>query len=300
MKNLVGVECGGTSFKVSFAQDEPTNITETKIFLTSKEDPNITIKEILNFLKTKKFDSLAIASFGPLDLNKKSPTYGFITSTPKKVWQNFNLLGPFKHEFQKGDFPEIQFDTDVNAPALSEYFYGGHGSIESTAYITVGTGVGIGLVIQGKPIHGLLHPEGGHMYCQLSENDLKNNFKGTCPFHGNCVEGMVSSGSICARKGIDQNELPKLKDDDEVWDSVAHYLAHLCVNIILLTSVDVIVVGGGIFQRKILLSKIHKNVKLLLNNYLKISKSIEELIVISKFDSNSGVVGALTLSEMAL
>jgi fructokinase len=209
-------------------------------------------------------------------------------------------LGPFKEHFGHDDFPEIGFETDVNAPALSELYYGNHGeNVESTAYITVGTGIGIGLVIQGKPIHGLLHPEGGHIFVPISEMDLKNEFKGTCPFHGNCVEGMASSGAVCSRKGINHKELPNLKDDDEIWDNVAHYLAHLCVSIILLTSVDVIVVGGGIFQRKILLGKIHEKVKVLLNGYLKISKSIEDLIVQSIFDSNSGIIGALTLSEIS-
>jgi len=160
----------GMSFKCAIAKGTVSNIVEMAVFETSNEDPNITLNACVNWLKQRQFDSLGIASFGPIDLNKSSPTYGYITTTPKKAWRNANVLGAFKQAFPS---VPINFDTDVNAPALAEYdnllaaaSSGSSGSglvPDSVCYITVGTGIGVGVVAEGRPIHGILHPEAGHV-----------------------------------------------------------------------------------------------------------------------------------------
>ena len=281
---LAGIETGGTSIKVAIAKDHPGNIHHKQSFETSKENPSESIQKVVDWLKQHKFDALGIASFGPVDLNKSSKTYGFITSTPKLAWQNFDLVSPFRKEFVKDGFPDIVFDTDVNAPALSEYEFGNHGSVSSVAYITAGTGIGIGLVINGKTVHGLLHPEGGHIRIPIHKKD--EHFEGVCPFHGQCLEGMCTSVSLAKRRGISISDLPNLKDDDEIWDIAAFYYSNLCVNLLLMTSVEVIVVGGGIFERKCLLPKVRSLVSSQLNNYLihdKIQNHMDKIIVDSSF-----------------
>lgn len=288
-----GIELGGTSIKVGISKDEILNIVEKKIFETSLTDPNETINEILKYLETKKFDSIGIASFGPIDLNKKSETYGFITTTPKKVWRNFDIISPFK----KFKVP-IGFETDCNAPAITELELGHHGKdITSLGYITVGTGIGIGLCLSGNPVHGYLHPEGGHIYVPIHKDD--KDFKGVCPYHENCLEGMATNNSIAKRKNINISELKDLKDDDPIWDIEAFYLAHLCLNLLLISSCEVIVLGGGILQRKCLLPKIKKEFSFLLNDYVKV-KDIDKLIVLSKFDNDAGLIGALGLAKFQL
>jgi fructokinase len=124
----------------------------------------------------------------------------------------------------------------------------------------VGTGVGVGICVDKKAVHGYMHPEAGHCFVPLADEDLKSNFKGVCPFHGGCIEGMVASHAIAKRSGIDRRELAKIPDESPVWDSVAHYLAYLCVNLTLTVSPDVIVVGGGISKRSLIFNKIHEKV----------------------------------------
>jgi fructokinase len=297
---LAGIETGGTSIKVAIAKDHPSNIIDKKSFETSKDDPSKSVAKVVAWLRERKFDALGIASFGPIDLNKSSSTYGYITSTPKLAWQNFNLLKPFRDAFQVNGFPEIGFDTDVNAPALSEYEFGNHPNCSSVAYVTAGTGIGVGLFINGKPVHGLLHPECGHILIPIHPKDEK--FEGVCPFHGNCLEGMCTSVSLAKRKGIDISQLPSLDDNDEIWDIAAFYYSCLCVNLLLMTSIEVIVVGGGIFERKCLLPKVRSLVAKKLNGYLvhdKIQK-MDQLIVDSTFKSDSGIVGALGLAYHSL
>lgn len=287
-----GIELGGTTIKIAFSKNDIKNITEKKIFETSTTDPTTTINEIINYLSTKEFDSIGIASFGPIDLNPKSKTYGYITSTPKKAWRNFDVVTPFK-TFKK----PIGFETDCNAPAITELELGHHGNIKSLAYITVGTGVGIGLSLDGKPVHGLLHPEGGHIYVPLHEDDKE--YKGVCPFHENCIEGLITNYSIAKRKNVQISELKDLSDDDKVWNIIGYYLAHLCLNILLITSCEVIVIGGGVLQRKCLLPLVKNHFKKLLNEYVFV-ENIDKFIVLSEFDNDAGIIGALGLSKYVL
>jgi fructokinase len=160
--------------------------------------------------------------------------------------------------FQKA-YPSlpINFETDVNAPAMFEAAFGSHGDVSSLCYITIGTGVGIGICIDGRPVHGFMHPEAGHMHVPIAEEDIQAGFKGTCPFHGSCVEGMTASNAIAARLSLERRALETIPDDDPVWQTIAHYMAHVCLNLTLTVSPQVIVIGGGISKRNGLFEKIH-------------------------------------------
>ncbi|GAB5368742.1 hypothetical protein AAMO2058_001346100 [Amorphochlora amoebiformis] len=223
------------------------------------------------------FESIGIVSFGPCDLRPDSKTYGFITTTPKEGWQMTNVVGPFSRAFPN---VPIAFDTDVNMVAVSEFAYGGHGNITSAAYITVGTGIGVGMCTNGKAVHGLIHPEGGHIRCPrftkvgaVSKEEQKyltkegrDTYKGNCKFHcidekGEpklypCVEGMANSQAIADRLGIPKSDLRNVSDDHPIWDLHAYYLAQLCMSITFLMSPEVIVLGGGVMNREVLYPKI--------------------------------------------
>lgn len=241
--------------------------------------------------------AIGLAMFGPLDLNPKSSTFGFVLSTPKPGWSNFNVLGFFRQQFSV----PVVLQTDVNAPALSEMELGGHGDISSCAYITVGTGVGVGIVSGSRAIYGVSHPEGGHIKVGRYPGDT---FEGTCPFHGDCIEGLVSTGAIAARLKISRKELAELKDDHPVWDLVAFYLGSFCMTLLLVASPEKIVIGGGVLNRGILYGGVRSHFLKLLNDYMKQDQvsavNIGKYIVSSRFGSQAGAIGSLYLAKKAL
>jgi fructokinase len=288
------VEGGGQSWVCALAEGTPENIIEIETFPTTT--PDETLHAIRAWLGSRRFDSIGIATFGPIDARPHSPTFGFITSTPKLGWTNTDVLR------QLGIYDEFKsipykFDTDVNAPALSEH----QPEQSSCAYITVGTGIGVGLVINGKSVHGALHPEAGHMTIGIQEGDV---FPGVCRFHGKCVEGMCSSVAVAARAQVNLTDLPHLSDTHQVWDVCAYYIASLCVNLILTVSPERIVLGGGLMNREILYTKIRQHVLKLLNHYIVLDilteDNISDFIVASKYKNRAGIVGALFLSKLAL
>jgi len=299
MPRYAGVEAGGTSFSVAISEDPDTSkIIESSNFPTTT--PEETLSRVVAWLKDRKFDALGVASFGPVDLDPSSDHYGYITTTPKPGWGFAPLLKAFEHL----GVP-IGFDTDVNAPAFSEATIGGHGEkVTSCAYITVGTGVGVGIVVGGIPVHGLVHPEAGHLLVPRRQDDLHTTFKGTCPFHGDCVEGLVATGALAARLHIPASDLPKLPDSDPVWEITGHYLAALCVNLVLTVSPSVIVLGGGVMNRECLYDIVRKKTLELLKGYIKspqlTPEKIDKYIVRSKFGNHAGLVGALELARAAL
>lgn len=203
----------------------------------------------------------------------------------------------------------LAFETDVNAPAMLEHralkhelkhvhLVGG----ESCCYVTVGTGVGVGVVCNGLPVHGMLHPEAGHMFVKMRAGET---FAGTCPFHGNCVEGMVGSGALAKRRGVSAAELASLPDDDDIWEHAAHYLAGMCVNLILTLAPERIVLGGGVMQRECLFSKIRANVRDILQGYLAVDQIMDDaylrhFIVPPAWGYQTGLTSALYLAERAL
>jgi len=271
---------------------------ETKILIPPNSTPSETLPQAVKYLQDKKVDAIGIGSFGPVDLNKDSKTYGYITSTPKPNWKYVDVLSPFK---VLGVPMEIS--TDVNVAAVGELAYGNHGSVTSCCYITVGTGIGVGVVIDGKPVTGLLHPEGGHFFPPVYPGDT---YEGHCSFHKKCVEGLANAGAIAARAGVDPRKVETIPDDHKVWDMEAFYLAHLCVVLTCVLSPQVIVIGGGILRRSSLFPKIRDQFRKILNGYLqheKLLAKIDQYIVPSKFNvgaTTSGAVGTLETARQSL
>ncbi|OQR84077.1 fructokinase [Achlya hypogyna] len=292
-RKFAGIELGGTTWALAIAQDSPLNIVaRTRIQTTT---PAETFALAFAWLDTQSFDAIGIASFGPVDLNPASATYGFITSTPKPHWGNTDVVGAFKKQYPG---VPINFETDVNAPALFESAFGGHGDVSSLCYITVGTGIGVGVCVEGKAVHGLMHPEAGHMHIPIAEEDLAAGFKGICPFHGSCAEGMAAAGAIAARLSIERQALQSIPDSDPVWDTVAHYLAHVCVNLALTVSPQVIVIGGGVPKRNGLFDKIHAKFLKFMNGYVKTPPMTE--FIRPSIHEDVGLVSSLELSRLAL
>lgn len=304
-----GVELGGTTCLAAIAElRNPTEMIET--FETVTTTPQETLSRLSKFLKknlaylnAESFIAIGIASFGPIDLKKDSPTYGHITTTPKKAWRNAaDVVGFFKREF--GDTTPIAFETDTNAPALAEMAK----IVSETntphkptlAYITVGTGVGLGAVVNGAPIHGFLHPEGGHMMVPVMPGD---DYAGGCEFHqGPCVEGMVHSKAIAERTGVSQTELHTIPDDHDIWEKVGYYLGIMCLNVTYILSPHVIILGGGVMKRKILYDIVRRWFKDMLRGYLDVDKfktkeGLENYIREGTFGNSSGIIGALELAR---
>eukprot|EP00045_Choanoeca_perplexa_P008166 m.74853 g.74853 ORF g.74853 m.74853 type:complete len:318 (+) comp14385_c1_seq3:205-1158(+) len=288
-----GVEGGGTTWRAAIAIGDPSNIQERQTFPTTT--PEETLTAIRKWLDQRDFDALGIASFGPIEPNKERPLYGHITSTPKPRWHNADVVGRLWNKC----VPH-KFDTDVNAPALSEYMSTGKPQGQSSAvYITVGTGVGVGLVVNGLSVHGLLHPEGGHMMLRRLPG---NDFEGWCPFHKDCVEGMTAAPALALQAGVSQAELKNLPDDHPVWESCSHSLAMLCANLLLIVSPEAIILSGGVLQRACLFDMIRAKTLELLNGYIQREQLLErpeEIIRPSKWGNNAGIIGALYLAKVA-
>ena len=206
------------------------------------------------------FEALGIASFGPLDLDERSPTYGHITSTPKAGWAGADVLG----RLQRAAAVPSAFDTDVNGAALAEMRWGSGRGFDDFAYVTVGTGVGVGLIANGRPMRGFAHCELGHIRVARLAGD---GFAGSCPFHGDCVEGLAAGPSLVARVGAERVDL--LAADDPLWESVAWALAQLCHAIVCAAAPRAIAIGGGVVDNHPeLLERIEAKLIESLNGYM--------------------------------
>lgn len=290
---LIGaLEAGGTKMVCSIGTPQG-GVLQRASFPTVS--PEVTVPQIVEFLGKFDIAALGIGSFGPLDLNPASPTYGSITLTPKLEWKGYPLLAELKK--QLGVPAEI--DTDVNAAALAEYEMGAGRGLSSVLYVTVGTGIGGGLVIGGQMVHGLVHPEIGHMMLAPQENDPMPD--GICPFHRHCLEGLASGPSIEKRWGLSAK---LMTEDHPAWDLEATYLAQMCANMIVTVSPEVIVLGGGVMQQAHLFPKIREKTLAFLNGYVASSSlteaGVDHYIVPPQLGINSGVTGALLLGARAV
>ncbi|MDA3845920.1 MAG: ROK family protein [Vallitaleaceae bacterium] len=284
------IEAGGTKF-VCAVFDEAFQIIETTTIPT--DDPRITMSLVVKFFKEHPVKSIGIGAFGPIEINPTSDRYGEILNTPKLKWRNFNI---YKVLHEKLAVP-IKIDTDVNAAALGEYMSGHGKGKRSVLYLTIGTGVGGGFVIDGQTLYGLTHPEMGHILIRPLEAD---QFEGNCPTHGNCFEGMVAGPAIEARYGIPGH---KLGEDDSVWDYVADYIGQACVNFNLILSPEVILIGGGVAQQAHLFPKIRRSFKHYMNGYIDhsvIKGNLEDYILYPKNGQKAGLIGAMYLAKQGL
>ena len=277
------IEAGGTKIICAILDQNAKIIKETSILTTTPEE---TSKQILSFFSSYKISSLGIGTFGPIDLHPQSPTFGSILNTPKLPWKNFNYI----KSFSSLGIP-ISIDTDVNAACLGEATFGSSKGLQNVVYITIGTGIGIGVISEGKLLHGMMHPEGGHML--ISKND-KDNFESVCPYHKNCFEGLASGPSIKKRWGKEANEL---KNDDKVWELEADYIAQALVNIILMLQPQRIILGGGVMHQEQLFPLIRQKVKNKINNYLitKELENMDEYIVPCSLNDKQGILGSFKI-----
>ena len=283
------LEAGGTKMVCATGREDGT-ITDQISIPTS--DPEKTIPAIIEYFKDKNIAALGIASFGPIDLDKASPTYGHITTTPKPGWANCDLVGAMKNALSV----PIGFDTDVNGSLLGEATYGTAKGLSDVVYITVGTGIGGGVMSGGKLLHGMLHPELGHMLMRPHPAD---SFEGLCPFHKNCFEGMASGPAIEARWG---KKAKDLADSTEVWNLEAYYIGQAIVNIILTLSPKRIILGGGVMHQTQLFASIRNEVRAQLNGYIKTAllENLDEYIVPASLHDDQGIMGCIKLAEEAL
>ena len=248
---------------------------------------------MIEFFKNKGISALGIGCFGPVDLDKKSPTYGYITSTPKLAWTNYPIVA----EFEKALGVPVGFDTDVNAAALGEATWGCTKDVENSIYITIGTGVGVGVIVNGKPYHGMIHPEGGHIL--LARHPQDPMVGSGCPFHENCMEGLAAGPSLEKRWGVKGAELA---DRMEVWEMEAWYIGQAITNYIMILSPERIICGGGVMHQPCLLPLIRKEVERQMNGYIK-GKGMDDLnnyIVGVSLNDNQGAMGAVKLAMDAL
>ncbi len=279
------LEAGGTKMVCALG-DEEGRITEQ--ITVSTKTPEETLPEIIDYFKHRGIRALGIACFGPVDLTKSSPTYGFILNTPKLDWRNFDMAGTM----QRALGLPVGFDTDVNGSLLGEAALGAARGLSDVIYITVGTGIGGGILSGGKPVHGMLHPELGHMRLVRAEQD---NYEGKCPFHGDCLEGLASGPAIEARWGAPAREL---LNRDEVWELESFYLAQALSNLILTVSPQRIILGGGVMHVKKLFPLIRKKVKAFLNGYLDTAElqDLDRYIVPAGLGDDQGILGAIRLA----
>lgn len=285
MKRYGSVEAGGTKF-VCAVSDENLTIIERVSFPTTT--PEETMEQVIAFFNRYEnaLASIGIGSFGPIDINKESPTYGYITSTPKLAWQHYDLLGTMKNHF---NIP-IAFTTDVNAACYGEYRLGSAKGKSSVVYYTVGTGIGGGAIQKNQFIEGFSHPEMGHM---LVKPHPKDSFQGKCPFHDNCLEGMASGPAIEARLGQTGD---RLSEEDPFWEIEAFYLAQCIYQTTLMLSPNVIILGGGVMHQSHLIEKVRDRFEELMNGYVTYP-AIEEYIVLPKLGDNAGTLGCLALAK---
>jgi fructokinase len=340
---IAAVEGGGTSFRVVVCQvhknnnnnnnnneNSTTEILHRTQIDSSHGNPSGTLQKCVAFLEQYKpaagYHAIGIATFGPVGLDDAQHCqhqYGrILPTTPKVAWRNIDVLTPLTAACRGPVVPlAVAIETDVNAPALAEFHAenawrvaNNKSMLSSLAYVTVGTGVGVGLVIHGRAVHGRMHPEGGHVPVQPLEGDTFGGYSwgrrsdSTSPFTGyNTVEGLASSVALTerlellqGRTDLSRTVLAGLDDDHVIWDHAANALANLCVTLLLTVSVEKIVLGGGILQRGGLMQKVRARTVQLLNGYLELPEDMSELIAESHWAEDAGLNGAICLARTAL
>lgn len=292
---FAAIEAGGTKFNCALGTGPEDIRAETRIPTTLPEE---TLSEVVKFFseaagKYGDIKALGLACFGPVDLDRRSPNYGHVLPTTKAHWSNTDIVGILEGKLQA----PVGFDTDVNGAALGELKWGAGQGLSSLVYVTIGTGIGGGVVVNGQLVAGLVHPELGHMLVPKHSQDLE--FSGHCPFHGACLEGLASGPAMKARW---QMAAEHLDADHLAWELEAHYLASLCINITTTLSPQRIILGGGVMQQPSLIMKIRDVFRERFNNYLPIEERVnglENYIVSPGLGNRAGIAGAFVLAKAA-
>jgi fructokinase len=288
-----GVEAGGDKFVCAIGTGPGDLKAEDQFDTTTPEE---TLSKVINFFNTNhkekgSLKAIGIGSFGPIDINPNSATFGNITSTPKPGWAHTDFVGFVKRNLGV----PVKFDTDVNAAAFGERRWGAAKGLDDFIYLTVGTGIGGGGMVDGELLHGLVHPEMGHI--RIPHNKINDDFPGCCPFHGDCWEGLAAGPAIEKRWGTPGHKLPA---DHPAWELEAHYLALGLINIICTLSPQRIIMGGGVMQQRQLFPMIRESVIKLLSGYIRVSaiiKEIDSYIVPPALGNKAGVLGAIALAQ---
>ena len=291
-----GIEAGGTKFVCAVGTGPDDVRAETRFPTTTPEE---TIGRALAFFHEQEerhgpIGALGVAAFGPLDPHPASPTFGFITSTPKPGWANADLAGPLVRALGV----PVGFDTDVNIAALGEGRWGAAQGLDNFIYLTVGTGIGGGAVVNGQLVHGLVHPEFGHI--AVPHDWAADPYKGRCPFHGDCLEGMAAGPAIGERWGRPAYELPP---DHPAWELEAHYLAQALRSLICILSPERIILGGGVMEQTHLFPLVRRKVQAYLNGYVQspaILEHVDGYIVPPGLGNRAGVLGAFAQAQRLL
>jgi fructokinase len=285
------IEAGGTKFVCAIGTG-PGDLETVRIPTTT---PAATIEAALEFFLRRRtgLQAVGIASFGPVDLNPESWTYGYITSTPKAGWGNCDLAGPIRKSLNV----PVGFDTDVNGAALGEARWGAARGLSDFLYLTVGTGIGGGAVVGGRVLHGLTHPEMGHI--RVPHDRIADPFEGICPYHKDCLEGLASGPAMEARWGKPAQQLPA---EHPAYALGARYLALGLATWVCTLSPQRIILGGGVMQQTRLFAMVRAELLQLLNGYIdarEITDCADQYVVGPGLGSHSGVLGALALAEEA-
>ena len=284
-----GIEAGGTKF-VCAVGSGPENIVDEIRFPTTT--PAETVQRVCDFYAPylSQLRGIGLGSFGPVDIDPDSPTYGFITTTPKPHWANTNILGMLRQQLHV----PIAMDMDVAAAAMGEFKWGASKGLDPSLYLTIGTGIGGGLIVNGKPFRGIVSLEMGHI--RIPRDLELDPFQGSCPYHGDCFEGLASGPAIQARFG---RRAEILADDDPYWNMETDYIACALANYIFAVAPKKIILGGGVMQKSFLFGKIREKVLELLNKYLNHSMlidHIDEYIVPPLLGNRSGILGGIAMA----
>ena len=290
-----GIEAGGNKFLCAVGTGPDDLRDQIRIPTTT---PDETLGHVVEFFRIAAEESplcgIGIGTFGPVDSDPKSATFGHITSTPKPLWPNTDLRGSVAKAL---DLP-VAFDTDVNAAAVGESRWGAASGVDDFIYLTVGTGIGGGAVSNGALIRGLIHPEMGHI--RVPHDWKADPYDGSCPYHGDCLEGLASGPAIQKRWGVQPEELPS---DHPAWALEAHYLGLGVTDLILTLSPERVLIGGGVMKHRELFPLVRQNVQDLLNGYVrspKILSEIDTFIVPPALGDRAGVLGAIAMARDAL
>ena len=286
------VEAGGTKFVCGIG----TGPEDLQVAAFPTESPDMTLKNVAGFFLAHagaRLNAIGIASFGPVDLDPDSATFGYITSTPKPGWANYDLAGTMNRELGV----PVGFDTDVNGAALGEGRWGAGRGLSDFLYVTVGTGIGGGAVVRGEVLHGMVHPEMGHI--RIPHDRARDPFAGNCPYHQDCLEGLASGPAMKARWGISAHQLP---DEHPAWVLEAHYLALGLATWVCTLSPQRIIMGGGVMQQSRLFPMLREELTRLLNGYIRapeLTDDMEHYVVPPALGNRAGLLGGMVLAEQA-
>lgn len=285
------IEAGGTKFVCGIGDESGRLLSEERFPTTT---PAETLARMVGSLRRQSegaggLQAIGVGSFGPVEVDRAAPRFGHVLRTPKAGWSMTDIAGTLRREFNC----PVGFDNDVNAAAIAEHRWGAARDTPDIVYVTVGTGIGGGLLVGGQPVHGLLHPEIGHLYPR--QHPLDTGFAGICPFHGDCLEGLASGPAIAARSGT---SLDQLDPDHPQWQIEADYLGQLCHALVLAVSPRRIIFGGGVMSQTRLLPLIHERMRHWLGGYIdrpQLAAADSDFLVAPGLGAQAGVLGALAL-----